>query len=262
MDQAIRPVTELSWLDLVVAAALILVAISIARLRRLGLEKSLAFGAVRAVVQLLIVGNVLVWLFAADRWWLVAIALAIMLIVAVKTAADRQDGAFWQHLRPMGSALLVGSGVTLVYVTAAVVRVDPWYDPRYLIPLFGMILGNAMNAAALAAERLASEMSARHSEVEAYLALGAAPARAAREAARRALRAALIPTVNGLMIVGVVSLPGMMTGQILAGSSPALAVRYQVMVVFMLAAASALSAATAVSAYTRRYFNSAEQLRG
>src|SRR5205085_2514432 len=103
-----------------------------------------------------------------------------------------------------------------------VIRVHPWYDPQYLIPLFGMIIGNAMNGAAIAAERLGSEMESRRLEVEAYLALGASPSRASREPARRALAAALIPAVNGLMVVGLVALPGMMTGQILAGSSPLL----------------------------------------
>jgi putative ABC transport system permease protein len=254
-------VVELSWLDLSAAAVLVLLAASIARVRRLGLERSLLIGALRAVLQLVLVGHVLLWLFAARQWWLVLAALTVMLAVAIKTAADRQDGEWWRHVRPMGISLLLGSGVTLAYVTAVVVRVDPWFDPRYLVPLFGMILGNALNAAALAAERLSGEMRARSDEVEAWLALGAAPAQAAREATRRALRAAMIPSVNGLMIVGVVSLPGMMTGQILAGSSPLLAVRYQVLVVFMLAAAAAVSAATAVSSYVRTYFNPAEQLR-
>ena len=105
-------------------------------------------------------------------------------------------------------------------MTEIVLHVRPWYDPRYLIPLFGMIVGNAMNGAALAAERLASEMDLRRGEVEAYLALGATPARASAEPARRALVAALIPAVNGLTVVGLVQLPGMMTGQILAGRSP------------------------------------------
>src|SRR6185295_16144408 len=134
-----------------------------------------------------------------------------------------------------GVAMLIGSGLTLAYVTQVVLRVSPWYEPRYLVPLFGMIVGNAMNGAALAAERLDSEMTSQRATVEAFLALGATPARAAAEPVRRALGAALIPSINGLMVVGLVQLPGMMTGQILAGASPLLAVRYQVVVAFMLA---------------------------
>jgi putative ABC transport system permease protein len=96
--------------------------------------------------------------------------------------------------------------------------------------------------------------------VEAYLALGATPARASAEPARRALTAALIPAVNGLMVVGLVQLPGMMTGQILAGSSPALAVRYQIVVAFMLAGAVAITSTAMVLWYRRRFFTAAEQL--
>jgi putative ABC transport system permease protein len=143
-----------------------------------------------------------------------------------------------------------------------VLRLQNWHNPRYLIPLFGMITGNAMNGAALAAERLGSEMEARRAEVEAYLALGASPARASADAVRRALAAALIPSVNGLMVVGLVTLPGMMTGQILAGASPLLAVRYQIVVAFMLAGAVAATAAIVVLWYRKRFFTAAEQLRG
>ena len=156
--------------------------------------------------------------------------------------------------------MLVGAGLTLAYVTAVVLRVGPWYDPRYLIPLFGMIVGNAMNGAALAAERLASELESHRGEVEAYLALGATPARAAAEPSRRAMYAALIPSVNGLMTVGLVQLPGMMTGQILAGQSPLLAVRYQIVVAYMLAGATAMAAAIVVLRYRRTFFTSASQL--
>jgi putative ABC transport system permease protein len=156
--------------------------------------------------------------------------------------------------------MLLSSGLTLAYVTQVVLHVQPWYDPRYLIPLFGMIVGNAMNGAALAAERLASEMESRRGEVEAYLALGASPARAAAEPVRRALIAALIPSVNGLMTVGLVQLPGMMTGQILAGQSPLLAVRYQVVVVFMLAGATAMTTVMVVLWYRRTFFTPAAQL--
>jgi putative ABC transport system permease protein len=123
-----------------------------------------------------------------------------------------------------------------------------------------MIVGNAMNGAAIAAERLGSEMHARRAEVEAHLALGASPSQAAAEPVRLALRAALLPAVNSLMVVGLVTLPGMMTGQILAGASPLLAVRYQVVVVFMLAGAVALTSVIVALLYRRTFFTAAEQL--
>lgn len=247
---------DVTWADLGLVSALVFVAVALSRWQRLGLERGFLVGAVRAVVQLVAVGYVLVYLFDSPRWWLVLLALAVMLVAATATATRRQRSLWGLG----GTAMLVSSGLTLAYVTQVVLLVRPWYDPRYLIPLFGMIVGNAMNGAALAAERLASEMELRRGEVEAYLALGATPARAAAEPVRRALVAALIPSVNGLMTVGLVQLPGMMTGQILAGQSPLLAVRYQVVVVFMLAGATAMTSAMVVLWYRRRFFTPAQQL--
>ena len=260
-----RGTIDVTWADLALAAALVLVAVGVSAWQRLGLARGFVVGAVRAVVQLVVVGYVLVYVFATPRWWLVLLALAVMLVAATATATRRRSGrgdgvdrrALWLIC---GTAMLLGAGLTLAYVTGVVLRVRPWYDPRYLIPLFGMIVGNAMNGAALAAERLASEMEARRGEVEAYLALGATPARAAAEPVRRALTAALIPAVNGLMVVGLVQLPGMMTGQILAGQSPLLAVRYQIVVAFMLAGATAATSAVVVLWYRRTFFTAAAQL--
>jgi len=255
---------DVTWVALGRAAALVLLAAAIAQWQRVGLARGFLVGAVRAVVQLVAVGYVLVYVFANARWWLVLLALAVMLAAATATAAGRRTRAAPNDRRALwtitGTAMLLGAGTTLAYVGAVVLHVRPWYDPRYLIPLFGMIVGNAMNGAALAAERLGSEMASRRGEVEAYLALGATPARAAAEPVRRALAAALIPAVNGLMVVGLVQLPGMMTGQILAGQSPLLAVRYQIVVAFMLAGATAMTSAIVVLWYRRRFFTAAAQL--
>lgn len=250
----------LDWRDLAVAGGLVLVAAGIARWQRVGLARGFLWGAVRAVLQLVAVGYVLEWVFATRRWSVVLLALVVMLLAATVTVAGRHRTERVPVGVLAGVSMLLGAGLTLVYVQALVLRVSPWYDPRYLIPLFGMIVGNAMNGAALATERLASEMRGRRAEVEALLALGATPARAAAEPVRLALRAALLPAVNGLMVVGLVTLPGMMTGQILAGASPLLAVRYQIVVAFMLAAAVAGTAVLVVLLYRRRFFSATAQL--
>jgi putative ABC transport system permease protein len=258
------PTIDVTWSDLALTAMLVLVAAGLSRWQRLGLERGFVIGAIRAFVQLLLVGYVLVFLFEVREWWLVLLALLVMLVAAA-TAATRRRGRsipgerahLWQI---SGTAMLLSSGLTLAYVTWIVLDVRPWYEPRYLIPLFGMIVGNAMNGAALAVERLASEMEAHRGTIEAYLALGAVPSRAAAEPVRRALVAALIPSVNGLMVVGLVQLPGMMTGQILAGQSPLLAVRYQVVVAFMLAGATAVTSVIVALWYRRAFFTASCQL--
>ncbi|MBW3630603.1 MAG: iron export ABC transporter permease subunit FetB [Gemmatimonadetes bacterium] len=256
-----RPIVDVSSLDLTLAVGLILIAIGVSRWQKLGLEKDFVVGAVRTVFQLALVGYVLVYIFALDRWYLVIAALLSMLVVATHTAVYRHEESRRALLGITAAAMLLGSGLSLLYVGAVVVRMEPWYNPRYLIPLFGMIVGNAMNAAALAAERLRSEMESRRAEVEAYLALGASPERASREPVRRSLLASLIPTVNGLMVVGLVSIPGMMTGQIIAGASPLTAFRYQIVVMFMLASSVAITATVVTLWYCRIFFTRAEQLR-
>jgi putative ABC transport system permease protein len=250
----------LNWPELALAFALVMVAMAISAWQRLGLARGFAIGAVRAVVQLVAVGYVLTFLISTRRWYLVLLALLVMLIAATITATDRQKSGRRTLFMISGTSMLFGAGITLAYVDAVVLRLHPWYDPQYLIPLFGMIIGNSMNGAALAAERLNSEMELRRGEVESYLALGASPARASAEAVRRALIASLMPTVNMLMVVGLVSLPGMMTGQIISGQSPLTAVRYQIVVVFMLAGAVAMTSAGVALWYRRTFFTSAEQL--
>jgi len=258
---ASRAIVEVSWFDLGVAFGLILIAVGIARWQGVGLAQRLVIGAMRAVAQLVPVGYVLVSLFALDRWYLVVAALLLMLLVATQAAVTRQPGARRRLVMITGVAMLVASGLTLLYISTLVVRVAPWYNPQYMIPLFGMIVGSAMNAAAIAAERLHSEITARRAEIEAYLALGAHSHHASHHAVRQAMRASLIPTVNGLMVVGVVTLPGMMTGQILAGASPLIAIRYQIVVVFMQAAAVAMTTAIVTLWYRRTFFTPALQLR-
>jgi putative ABC transport system permease protein len=166
------------------------------------------------------------------------------------------------HARGIAAlALTVSTALTLAYVIGVIVRVRPWYEPQYIIPIAGMILGSAMTSAALAGDRLQGDLRVRADEVEARLALGFSGREAVQPMARTALRAAMIPTVNGMMTVGLVQLPGMMTGQILAGSAPLLAIKYQLVVVFMQAAATALASLLFVRLAVGRYLTPAHQLR-
>ncbi len=252
---------DLTLLDLTLAAGLMLIAIGLAHWQRVGLARDLVIGGIRTVVQLVLVGYVLVYIFDLNRWYLVVAALAVMLLAATWTAVGRQEDSSPRIFGIMGGAMLLGSGLTLFYVGSLVVRAEPWYDPQYLIPLFGMIIGNAMTAASLAAERLAGEIRTRRGEIEAFLALGADPATATREPVRLAIRASMIPMINSLMVVGIVALPGMMTGQIIAGASPLEAVRYQIVVMFMLTGAVAITGVAVPLWYRATFFSSAWQLR-
>jgi putative ABC transport system permease protein len=187
-----------------------------------------AYANARMLVQLLLIGFVLEYLFTTDRPTVVLAVLAFMLLVAAWIALKPLAGHGLQlYLRAL-AAIVIGGVLTLVLVTQGVLLADPWYAPRVLIPLGGMIFANAMNAVSLGAERFAYESAAG----KAY-----AAARAT------AFRGAMIPQVNTLFAVGLVSLPGMMTGQVLSGVSPLLAVRYQVMVMAMVFGSAGIATA-------------------
>jgi putative ABC transport system permease protein len=139
------------------------------------------------------------------------------------------------------------------------IGVKPWYSPQYAIPLLGMILGNTLNGISLGLDRLGSALAAQRPQVEAMLALGATRWEAARAPVREAVRTGLIPMLNSMMVVGIVSLPGMMTGQILAGSSPIEAVKYQIVIMFLIASGTALGTVSVVLLSYRRLFNASHQ---
>lgn len=194
---------------------------------------SLGMGSVlyalgRMLLQLTLIGYILVAIFQAESAWIVLGVLTVMLFfsgwIALRTVPEKRTTLMVYAL----GSILIGGGVTLVFVTQGVLHLDPWYLPHYMIPLAGMVFANAMNSVSLAAERYYSERSE-----------GLEPL----TARNKAMQAAMIPVINALFAVGLVSLPGMMTGQILSGVSPLIAARYQIMVMLMIFAATGLSTA-------------------
>lgn len=186
------------------------------------------YSVVRMLVQLLLVGYVLATIFEADKAWLIVLVMLVMVSasswIALGTVKTQRLAlyrhAFW--------SILVGGGLTLLLVTQGVITLEPWFQPQYMIPLAGMIFANSMNSVSLAAERL-------HSELERDVEYNQARA--------IAFQAAFIPVVNSMFAVGLVSLPGMMTGQILSGVSPITAAHYQIVVMCMIFGSAGLSTA-------------------
>jgi putative ABC transport system permease protein len=254
-------VVDLSIWQLALALVLVAVVIVVSIRQSLGLERDLVLGSVRTIVQLYLVGLILAAVFAAARWYWVLLILVVMVGVATQAAVSRLKKPLPGGHRIAATALTVSTAATLAYVIGVVVQVRPWYEPQYIIPIAGMILGNSMTSAALAGDRLQGDLRTRADEVEARLALGFSGREALQPMVRAALQAAMIPTVNGMMTVGLVQLPGMMTGQILAGSSPLVAIRYQIVVVFMLAAATGLGSLLFVRLAADRYLTAAHQFR-
>lgn len=184
------------------------------------------YALIRMLIQLLLVGYVLTTVFAAEQSWIVMLVMLIMVStaswIALGTVKDQR-----RALYPIVFiSILLGSGLTLMLVTQGVIGLSPWYEPRYMIPLAGMIFANAMNSVSLAAERLSAELSRNIDFITARY---------------EAFQAAFIPTINSMLAVGLVSLPGMMTGQILSGVSPITAAHYQIVVMCVIFGGSGLS---------------------
>ena len=228
-----KPYLELSYLQVGLAALLILINGALSVLLKLGLERRLLLAAVCTVVQLLLIGLVLEWVFRVDRWYVVLALMLVMTLIAGVAATQRTQVRYpgiW--VRSIAS-IWASSWLMAALALGVIVRVRPWYTPQYAIPLLGMILGNTLNGVSLGLDRLGGELTGRRDQVEALLALGATRWEAARPLVQQAVRTGLIPTINAMMVVGIVSLPGMMTGQILAGADPVEAVKYQIVIMFL-----------------------------
>jgi putative ABC transport system permease protein len=232
----------------------------ISYLQGFGGLKPLTLGIVRATAQLIGVGFILTAVFDIHHPALLILVLAVMLGIAAWTAGKRVGTGLPGMTQASMVSITLGSIPVLAYALTLSLDVNPWFSPRYLIPLAGMLIAFCMNAVALAGDRLLAELKNRRPEVETLLCLGAAPRRAAASSMKAALHAAWTPLINHLMVVGVVQLPGMMTGQIIAGASPLEAVRYQILIAFMLAAGVAISTGLMVELGFRKAFNARAQL--
>lgn len=226
-----------------VAALLVVLAIVLSRAARLGLAKDLGLGAIRAALQLVAIGYALHVLIRTNHPAVVALVVVVMWSVAAFTSTRRlQHGPPSKVLLPYAFAAIgLGAFAALAPVFVFVVVPRPWFDARYVIPLAGMMLSSAMNVVAQVFERLFASATADEATLEQRLALGASPKQALASYVRAALRAAMIPTINGLVTVGLVALPGMMTGQILSGVAPEQAVRYQIVIMYQLVAVAAVA---------------------
>lgn len=252
---------NLSAFEVAAAASLILINGLISLLLRLGLQRSLLIGAVRTVVQLLMIGYILGWIFSLNRVLVViGLMLAMSLIAgvaAVRRTPRRFPGIWFNSIVAVMASSWFVTGAALTFI----IRPEVWSNhlAQYAIPLMGMILGNTLNGISLGLDRLGSELTDRRSQVEMLLTLGATRWEAARGAVREAVRTGMIPIINSMMVVGLVSLPGMMTGQLLVGADPMAAVEYQIVIMFLIAAGTALGTMAVVVLSYLRLFNSRHQ---
>jgi putative ABC transport system permease protein len=256
-------VIALTPLDLGLAALLVL-ALAGASLRLgLGLGSRIVVAAVRTTVQLLLIGLVLRVLFAQVHLLWVTLMAVGMLLAAGREVMARQQRRLrgWWGFGTGTGAMFVSSFAVTVLALVAIVGTEPWYAPQYAIPLLGMLLGNTMTGIALAMDRLTDAAWQQRTVIEQRLLLGEDAGSAFGEIRRESMRTGMIPIVNAMAAAGLVSLPGMMTGQILAGSPPLEAVKYQIMIMFLITAGTGFGVMIALWITARRLFDDRHRLR-
>ena len=254
---------DLSVFDLSLASALVLLGAGATALLGLGVARALLIAALRSIIQLLLLGLLLKLLFGHVHLAWVSLLAGIMLTVAGWEVLVRQQRPFrgwWGYATGTFSLFVSSFAVTLLALTA-IIQTTPWYHPQYAIPLLGMLLGNTMNGIALGVDRLTEAAWSQRGAIEARLMLGHSWNDAISQVRRSSIRSGLIPIINAMAAAGVVSLPGMMTGQILAGASPLQAAKYQILILFLISGGTILGTTAAVWIGARRLFDQRERLR-
>lgn len=254
---------QLAYGDLMLPALLVVMDGALSLVLQLKLERQLAMATIRMVLQLVLVGYVLTFLFAALSPFWTALAAFIMVLFASREIVVRQKRSllgFWKYGLGAGSTLLAAGTVT-IFSLVTELHPEPWYHPRYALPLLGMILGNTMTGISLGLDVLTNGLVRERVGVEACLALGGTRYQALLPVLRDALRSGFMPIMNSMAAIGLVSLPGMMTGQILAGIEPIEAVQYQLLIMFLIAGGTGLGTLAAVMGGGRLLTDNRHRLR-
>ncbi len=251
---------ELSFGQVGWVSTLILLNLILSIALRLKLERSLLIASLRMVTQLIIIGLALDWIFGQSEWyWVIGLA-TVMTSIAGFTAASRNErrypGILLDSLISIGLSSWIATGFTLVIVQHGS---SEWLTGQFIIPLLGMVLGNVLNGISVGLTTLTDSFATQKESIESQLALGATSYEAAKPMIQRALRSGMTPMINSMMVVGLVSLPGMMTGQLLSGVEPLEAVKYQIVIMFLIAAATAMGTGGIVLLGYRRLFNEHHQ---
>lgn len=255
-------IMDLSILQLSMAYLFILFLLVIFKSRGIKREKQILIASVRMTIQLTIMGYVLMLVFENASWWLTSVMIVVMVGFAVFNAIERVKNAVSLQLQKMIAVSMVcGALATAAFFIIVVLGVRPWFHPQYFIPISGMIIGNCMTGIALGANKLCTDMDEKKGIIENSLMLGATPAQAVKEIVNDAFDSAILPTMNSMLTMGIVSIPGMMTGQILSGVFPLTAIKYQIGIMLAILGATALSTILFVMLGYKTFFTEDNRLK-
>jgi putative ABC transport system permease protein len=257
MDKVINLQT---W-QMVSAYVFIVILLFIVRLKGIPREKEIIISSIRMTLQLILTGYILMFLFENSNPFIIIFVIGIMEAFAVYNIFKRVKVNLSQKLKKIiAISMVAGTTASLLYFIFVVINLSPWYDPRYFIPIAGMLIGNSMTGISLGVNRLVDGMTTQKHLIESALMLGASPKTASKEIVDNAFDSAILPTINSMVGMGIVFLPGMMTGQILSGTSPITAIEYQIAIMLGILGSVALTVILFVQFGYKTFFNEQHQL--
>jgi len=258
----VNDIIQLTLYQLGAAFIFVIVLLIIVKIRKLKRETLLIIATLRMTVQLVIVGYVLVFLFDVSHPLLTVLVILIMEAFAIYTIIKRAGKHINKALkRIIVISMLSGTLISVLYFIVVVIGLSPWYDPQYFIPIAGMLIGNAMTGISIGVNKLIQDMTTHKASIENALMLGATPKKASKHLVDQAFDAAIIPTINSMLGMGIIFLPGMMTGQILSGVSPLTAIEYQIAIMLGILGSVSLTVLLFVQLGYKTYFNDQAQLK-
>lgn len=253
-------IIKLDFTDLGIAVALMAITIGLSAWEKLGIEIKLLTATGRTILQLMVLGYVLDFIFAIDNVIAVLAILAVIITIAAIITRNRISQKIPLVLPLVWGSMFISTTVSIIYTNYLIIQPQRWFEPRYVIPLALMVIAGTMNAAAIAGERLVKTINSSHLEIETHLSLGATPTQAVAEYRKEAIRAGIIPTINQMTLVGMVTIPSFFTGQLLAGVKADEAISYQIVVLFMIAFANLVTTILITRGLSRQFFNEHAQL--
>lgn len=254
-------VIDLQIWQMVAAYLFIIVLLAIVRLRGIPREKEIVLSSIRMTLQLILTGYILMYLFQNSHPIITIIVIGMMQTFAIYNIFKRAKVKLPQKLKKIiAISMVAGTTSSLLYFILVVIHLSPWYDPRYFIPIAGMLIGNSMTGISLGVNKLVDGMTAQKHLIESALMLGGTPKMASKEIVDNAFDSAILPTINSMVGMGIVFLPGMMTGQILSGTSPVTAIEYQIAIMLGILGSVSLTVILFVQLGYKTFFNEQHQL--
>jgi putative ABC transport system permease protein len=251
----------LDLLDLAWALGLIAMSIALLQWQRVGLGGQIAIAAARSILQLLVIGLGLQVIWQLNNPFVTVGGIVLLMILTTIAATNRIGDRIKNLLPIIGGAIFTGLVTAVGYTILVVIKPTNWHQPQYLLAVAGICLGYLLNNTAVAGERLIGEIDRHTAEIETQLSLGATPAQAITTYRQTAIKSALVPTIDTLMVAGLVTIPGFLTGELLANSQPVNAAGYQIVILFSVLASNTIATIIVVNGIASRYFNQDAQLR-